>query len=123
MAGILTAGGQLERCSEYRFDVFCTDYEHLYVTVKQGRRQYVGRWAIAAGESSDSRFFDKVEEVWSFEIRGADAYCWDLEPALLKAQELAFTANQEYIDILEDKFPGEFRGGPYDMTGKKASDG
>jgi hypothetical protein len=89
----------LIRASEYRFDVLKTDAEHNYITVKQGHGKLTGKWAIAAGESVFGRFFDASTDCWSFEIRGADAYVWELEPALLKAQELAFIAKQELIQF------------------------
>lgn len=114
MAGILTVAGQLARASEFRFDVFVTEHEHEYITVKQGRGKYTGKWAIAAGEAEFGRFY--TGDVWSFKARGTDAYFWDLEEALVKAQELALEANQSKIDLLERKFPGEFRGGPHDMV-------
>jgi hypothetical protein len=116
--GVLTAAGQLARMSEFRFDVWHSEDEHQYITVKRGRgRIPSGKWAIAAGESASGRFWNG--EVWSFEIRGLDAYIWDLEEALVTAQRLAFKANQLKVDIMERRFPGEFRGGPYDHAARK----
>lgn len=94
---LLTAQGQLSLASEFRFDIHQTESPrvHEYITVKRGRGAFVDKWAIAAMESSDSRFFDRETECWSFRLRGNDAYVWDLEPALLKAQELRESARQE----------------------------
>jgi len=119
--GILTSAGQLEHVSEFRFDVFRSEDEHEYITVKQGQVKFTGRWAIAAGESHFGRFW--TGEGWSFSARGADAYRWDLEDALCLAQRLAFEANQHKIDIMERRFPGEFRGGPYDMAARRDGEG
>lgn len=101
MGELLTAGGQLALASEFRFDVLHTEHEHNYVTVKRGRGRLSDKWAIAASESEYGRFFNPVTGCWSFDIRGADAYVWELEPALLKARELAAAAHQEITGIME----------------------
>lgn len=110
----MTAAGQLARSSEFRFDILHTEYQHDYITVKRGHGRYSDQWAIAAGESEYGRFW--TGSSWSFNVRGADAYFWDLETALTTAKDLALVANREIIGILERKFPGEFRGGPHDMS-------
>jgi hypothetical protein len=100
---VLTAQGQLSIASEFRFDIWRDDdaREHEYITVKRGPGWLSGRWAIAAGESAHQRYFNVATDCWSFEIRGADAYVWELEPALLKAQELLAAAKREREGILE----------------------
>lgn len=101
--GILTGAGQLAHASEFRFDIRRDDEHsaHDYITVKRGRGRLSDKWAIAAGESEFGRFFNTATDCWSFEIRGADAYCWELEPALLKARELAASAQREVEEIME----------------------
>lgn len=115
---LLTAQGQLSLASEFRFDVWHTEHEHEYITVKKGRRKLEEKWAISAGESEHGHFWDG--DHWNFEIRGADAYVWELEPALVLARKLAFDMNQGVVDRQERRFPGEFRGGPYDQAAWRA---
>lgn len=99
MEDILTAHGQLAICSEFRFDIRREDRWHEYITVKRGRGPLSDRWAIAGNEAEYGRFFDG--DYWSFELRGADAYFWELEPALVKAKELCEGAQREIEEILE----------------------
>jgi hypothetical protein len=110
----MTATGQLAIASEFRFDVFHTPEEHQYITVKRGRGEREDKWAIAASESENRRFFDPDSYAWKW-LTDSDAYVWDLEPALTLARDLAFEMNQVKIGIMERRFPGQFRGGPYDM--------
>lgn len=120
MAGVLTAQGQLALASEFRFDVWSSEFEHEYITVKLGRMKVRGKWAIAAGEEQFGRFWDG--ECWDLNLRGEGAYRWDLEEALVLARDLAYVANQEKVDMMERRFPGEFRGGPYDMATRRATE-
>jgi hypothetical protein len=101
----LTATGQLRRSSEYRFDIRRVDDDriHEYITVKRGRGRLSDKWAIAAGEAEYGRFFSQESDCWSFSLRGADAFYWELEPALLKAQELCESAQQEIEEIRKRK--------------------
>lgn len=114
MEDVLTAAGQLAIATEFRFDVWRRGHEHRYLTVKRGHGKIPNGWAIADGESAYGRFWDG--ELWSCECRGADAYRWELEEALVLAKDLAFGANQEMVDMMEGRFPGEFRGGPLDFA-------
>lgn len=108
MAGVLTAEGQLAIASEFRFDIRHDGVWREYITVKRGRGPLQDKWAIAANESEYGRFFDSATGCWTFAMRGGDPYVWDLEPALVKAQELAAVAQKEITEIMERR---ETRGG------------
>lgn len=94
---VLTAQGQLALASEFRFDIRRDDGMrfHEYITVKRGRGSLSEKWAIAASEAEYGRFFNPESDCWDFSLRGADAYCWDLESALVKARELCETHRKE----------------------------
>jgi hypothetical protein len=110
--GILTAAGQLAHVSEFRFDYWHTDVEHRYYTVRRGVNRYDGRWGVNEGGVMGV-YWDG--EGWAH-VRGSGAYRYELEEALPIAQRLAFEENQHVIMVMENRFPGEFRGGPYDMS-------
>jgi hypothetical protein len=110
----LTATGQLAYASEFRFDYWRTEAEHRYFTVRKGRRSNDGRWAICDGGEFGA-YWDGKD--WNTELRGPDAYRYDLEEALPVAKRLAFEENQRWVAIMEARFGG-FRGGPYDMKEK-----
>lgn len=119
MGGILTAAGQLAHASEYRFDYWRTRDEHRFYAVRKGWRKAAAGWAIIDGPAEAGLFgpfWDGRE--WNHEIRGLDAYRFQLEPALLVAQHLAFEENQRMIDVMERRFPGNFRGSPFDFSWK-----
>jgi hypothetical protein len=112
VGGILTAAGQLAYVSEFRFDYWHTESEHRYYTVCRGVKQHDGRWGINEGGVMGV-YWDG--EKWDH-VRGPDAYRYDLEEALPIARRLAFEENQHVIEIMENRFPGEFRGRRYDQA-------
>lgn len=114
MVDVLTAAGQLALATEFRFDVWCAEHEHRYITVKRGHGKIPDKWAIADGESAFGRFWDG--ELWNFGCMGADAYQWDLEEALVIAKDLAISGNREMVEMMERRFPGQYRGGPLDFA-------
>jgi len=114
---ILTCAGQLELASEFRFDYWHTDNEHRFYTVSRGVRKYSTLWGVCEGGSTGA--FWVPEEGWGY-ARGYDAYRFELEDALKIAKRLAFEENQKIIGVMEGKFPGEFRGGPYDQAATTA---
>ncbi len=114
---LLTAQGQLALASEFRFDYWHTKAEHDFYTVKRGRKGLDGRWCVLSGvELSGCIWWYWDGEKWNAEVRGKDAYRFDLEEALLIARRLAFEENQRIVETMERRFPGEFRGGPVDMA-------
>lgn len=113
---LLTAGGQLGRASEFRFDYWRTDTEHACYLVKRGKLHSDGRWCITSGESM-SAFWDGQD--WNDEIRGPDAYKYDMEEAMLIARRLAFEENQRIIEYMEDRFPGMYRGKAVDQAARR----
>lgn len=110
----MTAAGQLAVASEFRFDFWRTEADHRYYTVRKGRRHNDGMWAICDGGEFGA-YWDGTE--WNDSIRGPDAYRYaELEVALVVARDLAFIENQRWVAIMEAKYPGEIRGGPYDQA-------
>lgn len=113
---VLTGRGQLALASEFRFDYWHTDAEHRYYTVKRGRGRLDGKWCILDGVELDMCIWAYWDGTcWNPEIRGEDAYRYELEEALVITKKLAFEENQRVIDVMERRF-GEFRGGRYDMA-------
>lgn len=112
---ILTAAGQLALASEFRFDYWNTQSEHLFFLVKKGRKRHDGKWCITHGDGM-SAYWDGTG--WNDAIRGEDAYRYELEDALVIAKRLAFEENQRIVDIMEGKVGG-IRNGPYDLAGKE----
>lgn len=110
----MTAAGQLAVASEFRFDYWHTQSEHKFYTVRRGVKGYEAGWAISDGGASGP-FWDGAG--WNDDIRGEDAYRYELEDALLIARRLAFAENQHIIGIMENQFPGQFRGTRIDQVG------
>lgn len=113
MEDVLTAAGQLAVASEFRLVYWHTKSEYLYLTVRRGRRAYEKLWAVC---DTDEHGHCWTGEDWSFHCRGADAFKFELEEALRIAKELALAKNQYTIDIMESRFPGDYRGGPFDLA-------
>jgi hypothetical protein len=112
VAGVLTAQGQLALASEFRFDYWHTDMEHRYYTVRRGMKRNDCRWAVCDGGEMGS-YWDGQD--WNENLRGPDAYRYELEEALLVARRLAFEENQRVVAIMEARIGGVV-GGPYDMA-------
>lgn len=114
----MTAHGQLAIASEFRFDYWKKNGDHLYYVVKRGKRDLSDRWGILDDHEFGFAWNGKEWGYW----RSDDMYRYtDLEEALTMARRLAIEANQEIIEAMEAKFPGEFRGGPYDLTARKVT--
>lgn len=112
----MTAHGQLAVASEFRFDYWKTDVDHHYYVVKRGKRFLSDRWAIL-NNNEFGVAWDGVEwGAW----RGVEMYRYeDLEEALARAKALALEENQRIIEMMERQFPGDFRGGKYDLMARK----
>lgn len=115
MKDVLTAAGQLALVSEFRLDYWRTKNDHRFFTVQRGRKLCDGMWAICDGGEFGACWNG---ETWSHECRGLDAYRYELEEALRIAKELALAENQHIIEVMEKRFPGDFRGGPFDLAAK-----
>lgn len=115
MAELLTAAGQLELASEFRFDFWHTEYEHRFFAVRKGWGHAGNGWAITKGSVSGP-FWDG--DGWNDTVRGRDAYRYELEEALMIARHLAFEENQRMIAVMERLLPGEFKGGPCDQAAR-----
>lgn len=111
----MTDEEKLKHISEYRFE-YWREYPEDHPQAIYVRRSSVdkGRWAVYDGES-----WCWSGQGFSLGLRGSDAYRWSEDEALDLAQELALKKNDHIIGILERKFPGEFRGGPRDMSTKE----
>lgn len=102
----------LDLVSEFRFVYWHTDVEKpSSYKVRRDWENRSDRWGIFEGDVL----------VWtgeSWEPLGAvpDAFRWELPEALKVAQELAREENAYRIAIMEQKFPGQFKGGPWDMS-------
>ena len=96
--------------SEFRFVYWDAD-AYLYYVVKRGHNSYRHKWAV-----QDGGFISWDGSRWDENLRGTDAYRWDLHEALNVAEKLAREMNMVLIHQLEKRFPGEFKGSRHDMT-------
>lgn len=113
MEDLTTGHGQLWVPSEYRFVYWPP--ETRYYTAVLGKGHADGLWAVCDTDRFGACW---TGEKWSFDCRGLDAFRYDLEGALDVAKQLAIEKNQHIIEIMEKKFPGEFRGGKHDLAAK-----
>jgi hypothetical protein len=82
-------------------------------------RDYSQHWAIEDGGSSGAAW---TGNQWDGYVRGPDRFIWTLEEAIITAKLLARQENARIIDIMEHRFPGEFRDGPHDMNRNTGND-
>jgi hypothetical protein len=115
----LTDEQKLLYSSEFRFNYWRTESEHRFYTVRMGVKRNDGRWGINDGGAFGACWDGKD---WGDELRGPDAYRYDLDEALVITKRLAFEENQRIVAIMEARFPGQFRGGPYDMASGRTLD-
>jgi hypothetical protein len=99
------------RVSAYRVPYWVTKSEnHFYTVERQSDRHGGEKWGIFEGDQA------WVGDQWIPSFRHPDSYAWDEDLAKALAGRLAFEENQRIVDIMENRFPGEFRHGPYDMS-------
>lgn len=105
---------ELGHVSEFRFVYWDTGLEYEYYTVKRGHGRCRGGWAVQNGGFTS---WDGVR--WDENLRGLDAFRYGLSEALAVADQLAREMNLVMIHQMEKKFPGQFRGGPFDMAAQE----
>ena len=96
--------------SEFRFVYWDAD-AYLYYVVKRGHNSYRHKWAV-----QDGGFISWDGTRWDENLRGTDAYRWDLHEALNVAEKLAREMNMVLVHRLEKRSPGEFKGSRHDMA-------
>lgn len=101
--------------SEYRLMYWGIEGdERLHIHVRRGSMELSDRWAVYNGPY----IWNGTE--FSMDPRRADAYRYERDEALEIAERLALEENAKNINQMERLFPGEWRGGPYDLsTGEK----
>lgn len=110
----MTAAGQLALASEFRFVYWDTPAEYKSYTVRRGQGSLDKGWAVWDGSAYT---WDGMQ--WCTSLYGEDAYRWELEEALRIARKLQLEMNAVLIHQMEKRFPGEFKGGPYDMAAQE----
>jgi hypothetical protein len=100
--------------SEFRFVYWSTDRDYRCYTVRRGHGRLDGRWAIWDGGAYT---WDGTQ--WTTGLYGENAYRWDLDEALRLGDLLAREMNAVVIHRQEKRFPGQFKGGPYDMAARR----
>lgn len=101
----------LAQVSEFRFVYWDAEVEYRYYLVKRGHSPYRNKWAVQDGGFTS---WDGIR--WDPNLRGADAFRWELHEALALADKLAREMNMVIVHRMEKQFPGEFKGSRLDMA-------
>lgn len=101
----------LDRASEFRFVYWTGDGKSMRYTVERDWDHRSGRWGIFDGEVASW-----TGEAWECISRRPDAFRWPLYEALQAAAKLAYEMNQHFIERMERRYPGQFRGGEHDLA-------
>lgn len=100
--------------SEYRFVYWDTESEYRYYIVKRGHSPFRDMWAV-----QDGGFVSWDGTQWDENLRGGDAFRWELGEALRLAEALAREMNMVLIHQMEKRFPGEFKGSRFDLSAQE----
>lgn len=103
--------------SEYRFTYWRGDHGARFFRVCRGLDALADRWGVFDGMPHTGAAWSGTH--WSYETRGADAFCWDEEEACTIAALLARQENARIVEVMERRFPGEFKGGQHAMAAKE----
>lgn len=102
----------LEHVSEYRFVYWHTDTDRpSYYTVRRDWENRSDRWGIFEGD-----VLVWTGKDWEEMSPVPAAFMWELPEALEIAQKLAREENALLINVMDKRYPGQFKGGPWDMS-------
>lgn len=100
--------------SEYRFVYWDTEGDYRYYIVKRGHSPCREKWAV-----QDGGFTSWDGNWWDENLRGADAFRWELGEALDLADTLAREMNAAIVHQMEKRFPGQFKGSRHDLSAQE----
>ena len=100
--------------SEFRFVYWDTPAEYKCYTARRGHGSLRERWAVWDGGAYT---WDGTQ--WVTNLYGEEAYRWEQQEALRIGELLADEMNIVVIHQMEKRFPGKFKGGPYDMAAQR----
>lgn len=106
-----------EHISEFRFVYWMGDGRALSYVVRRDREHRTRKWSIFEGD-----WLAWADGKWQEMGPRPEAFVYELKDALRTAERLAYEENQRIIGVMEGRFPGQFKGGPFDLA-KETVDG